>query len=171
MRDGYTRLGKSAHWVILLLCILQFPTAKAIQRTHMGHPFGIKPSDLDLFLHQVHLYSGWIVGGLAFLLLIQRIRRRAPLLPDGMRRWQRATAHTGHLLLYACLAALVVTGTVTSYFSGSFAAPHRILTKIGMVLVGVHVVAAAWHQFVRRDALMWRMVPLLGRRPPRPPLS
>ena len=52
------------HWMVLILCIIQVPTAWAIQRTHMAHLF-LKPKPFDLFLHQVHAWSGWLIMALA----------------------------------------------------------------------------------------------------------
>ncbi len=150
---------KVAHWAILLLSILQFPTARAIQRTHLQHnPFGVV-SQFDLFLHQVHAWSGWIIGGLSAVMLLQRLRGKTPPLPAGMRRWQVSASVAGHILLYATLASLVVTGTGAMYLWQGFAPIHTTLLWIGVTLVVAHVLAALWHHFVRRDGLLWRILP------------
>jgi cytochrome b561 len=159
----YSTFAKLAHWTILVLAVIQFPTAQAIQRTHVQHPFGLVPSPLDLFLHSVHAWSGWVIGLLALVLLVQRLRGMAPPLPAGMRPWQARLSKLGHLLLYAVLAGLVITGTGAMYLWSGFRPVHEVLLWCGVALVTLHVAAALWHQLVRRDGLMWRLMPTPGR--------
>lgn len=156
---NYSPVQKAAHWLIVLLSLSQFPTAWAIQRTHVGHPFGIRPAPLDLFLHKVHAWSGWTILLLAIVLLMLRVVRGAPDLPRDMTRWQRWLAHAGHFLLYAGIVVLVTTGTGAMYLSQRFAPVHLLLVKFGITLVLLHVAAAIWHQAIRRDGLLWRMMP------------
>jgi cytochrome b561 len=155
----YSFMQKAAHWVLLGLCISQFPTAYAIQRTHMAGPFGIKPAPLDLFLHKVHAWSGWTILALAIALLAVRLVRGAPALPHGMSAWQRWLAHAAHAGLYGFILALAVTGTGAMYVARGFAPIHIALTKFGIALVLLHVLAVIWHQVVRRDGLLLRMMP------------
>ena len=155
----YSFMQKAAHWVLLGLCISQFPTAYAIQRTHMAGPFGIKPAPLDLFLHKVHAWSGWTILMLAIILLAIRLVRGAPALPHGLSVWQRWFAYTAHASLYGFILALVVTGTGAMYVARGFAPIHITLTKFGIALVLLHVLAVVWHQIIRRDGLLLRMMP------------
>ncbi|MFA6264233.1 MAG: cytochrome b/b6 domain-containing protein [Pseudolabrys sp.] len=155
----YSFMQKAAHWVLLGLCISQFPTAYAIQRTHMAGPFGIVPTPLDLFLHNVHAWSGWTILLLAIFLLAARMVRGAPELPSGMSAWQRWSANVVHGSFYGLVLALAVTGTGTMYLTRTLAPFHIILTKLGIGLVIAHVLAVMWHQFVRRDGLLLRMLP------------
>ncbi len=55
--DGYPLVHRVMRWAVLVLCLVQVPTAWAIQRSHMAHLFP-KPRPFDLFLHQVHAWSG-----------------------------------------------------------------------------------------------------------------
>lgn len=164
----YSTFAKLGHWTILVLAVGQFPTAQAIQRTHVQHPFGLAPSRFDLFLHSVHAWSGWIIGLLALVLLVQRLRGMAPDLPADMKPWQVRVSKLGHFLLYAVLVGLVVTGTGAMYLWSGFRPVHEVLLWSGVALVVLHVAAAVWHQFVRRDGLIWRILPQLGPRTGQP---
>ena len=157
--SSYSAVQKTAHWLIVFLCPSQFPTAWAIQRTHIGHPFGLRPAPLDLFLHKVHAWSGWAILLLAMILLALRLFRGTPEHLHGTIAWQRRLAHVTYFFLYAGIIALVVTGTGTMYFSQRFAPVHILLVKFGIALVLLHVAAAVWHQAIRRDGLLWRMLP------------
>lgn len=157
--SSYSPLQKAAHWLIVALCLSQFPTAWAIQRTHMAPMFGLRPAPFDLFLHKVHAWSGWTILMLAILLVTLRFLRGAPDLPAGMAVWQRSVARVAHFCLYAGVVALAITGTGAMYLSGRFAPIHIALIKIGIGLITLHALAVLWHQFVRGDALLLRMLP------------
>lgn len=125
----------------------------------MGGPFGIKPAPLDLFLHKVHAWGGWTILMLAIVLLAARFVRGAPALPPGMSAWQRWLAYVVHAGLYAFILALAVTGTGAMYVAREFAPIHIALTKFGIALVILHMLAVIWHQIVRCDSLLLRMMP------------
>lgn len=154
-----TILRMAAHWAILLLCVVQFPTSAAIHRTHQVNPFGLPPAPFDLVLHKVHALSGWTILALAGGLFVLRLSGRLPPLPEPMPSWQRTVALSVRLAIYATLAGLAVTGTATMYLSQDFAPVHRLLVKLGIGLVGLHTLGAFWHQWVMRDRLIDGMLP------------
>ena len=125
----------------------------------MGHMFGIKPREMDLLLAAVHEWSGWLILILVMALLVSRTLHGAPSLPDGMYFWQRWAAHFVHAAIYLGLLALVASGAGAIYLNGRFAFPHIALAKVGIGLLAIHVAAALWHQIIRRDRLLDRMLP------------
>lgn len=163
--QDYSACQKACHWVIALLCVAEFPTAGGIQRSHIGHVFGIKAPAIDLFRAAAHEWSGWLVLALVVVLLSTRIFRGAPSLPAGMRLWQRVAAYLVHATIYLGLLALVASGVVAMYFDGRVAFLHIALAKVGIALITIHVAAALWHQIIRRDGLLERMLPARARGP------
>jgi len=155
----YSALQKVAHWLLLGLCITQFPTAYAIHRTHEASHRGDVPAPFDMFLHQVHAWSGWTILLLATALLAARFVHGAPKLPDGMTAWQRRIAHAAHAGLYGLILALAVTGTGAMYVWRGFAPVHVALLNAAIALVSLHVAAVIWHQMIRRDGMLLRMLP------------
>lgn len=158
-RARYTRLQMASHWGLALLCVLEFPTAAGIERAHLGHPFGIKPSSFDVFLAGFHEWAGWIIIVLTVTLLLARILQGAPKLPAGMSFWQRLLAHGAHVAIYLCLVALVATGGIAMYYSARLAVLHITLSQIGIGLISLHLAGVVWHQFFRRDGLLKRLLP------------
>jgi cytochrome b561 len=156
---GYSPLQKASHWGLALLCVAEFPTAGGIQRGHLGHAFGIKPSTIDSLLATAHEWAGWLILVLGALLLFSRVFHGAPKLPHGMRFWQRALAYMGHSTIYLGLFALVASGAAAMYLSGRLAFVHIALSQIGVALISLHLVAVFWHQLVRRDDLLERLMP------------
>jgi cytochrome b561 len=119
---------------------------------------------------RIHL----IVGLLAAALVVSRImmRRRLPAPPPVA--FERL-AHAGHvalnvtvLLLAASGAGLMVqSGALDAVFGSGTLPPdftvfalrkvHGLLSRLAMGLVGLHVVAALYHQIVLRDRLLGRV--------------
>jgi cytochrome b561 len=155
----YSAFQKVTHWTLAILCVFEFPTALGIQRAHIGHAFGIKPPTRDFLMAIGHEWAGWLILGLAALLLAMRFLRGAPKLPSDMRNWQRLLAHANHIALYLGVFALVGSGVAAMYVSGRFVFVHIVLTKLGVALVSLHLMAVLWHQLFRRDDLLERLMP------------
>ena len=100
-------------------------------------------------------------------------------MPASLRLLSRAT----HFLLYAILIALPLLGWInanargwTVWFVGVIPLPalvpsgsswggqmgdvHMIVAYVLLGTAGLHVLAALYHQFVLRDALLSRMLPI-----------
>lgn len=155
--DGFFLVHRLMHWTVLVLCVVQVPTAWAIQRTHMAHVF-MKPRPVDLFLHQVHAWSGWTILGLVLTQLVLRSAYGRPTPVHGMSMRARIMAGLMHAALYGVLIALPVTGTIAMYVTFRIAPLHSLLSWTLLVLVVLHVAAAFWHHFWRRDDVLWRMI-------------
>ncbi|WP_173043008.1 cytochrome b/b6 domain-containing protein [Bosea sp. ANAM02] len=144
------------HWSVPVLCIAQVPTSWAIQRTHLAHGF-TRPNPFDLLLHQVHAWTGWLITGLALVLIALRYIHGRPSL-EGLSPLERWTATGVHVALYGLLLLLPFTGTVAMYLSFRAAPLHRLLSWTLLVLALVHVAGALWHHFHRRDDILRRML-------------
>ena len=180
----YTRTAIVLHWLTLLLVVCGF----SLGRWMVGLP--IAPRTLSIYA-----YHKWI-GITVFLVTIARLAWRfahpMPLLA-AMPRWQRRAAATSHVLLYALLVAIPISGWSYSTASGVqvvylglvalpdlvpkdkalaafLKAVHYTLNFTLVALVLVHAGAALKHRFVDRDLALWRMLPT-GPRPDKEPLS
>lgn len=117
-----------------------------------------------------------VLGALAAALAIARVllRRRNPQPPAVVaERWARL----GHMGLNFLVLLLAVSGVVLALQSGVLAAVlgtaplpasledwtlrkvHGLLSRLLMVLVVVHVLAALYHQWIVKDDLLLRMRP------------
>ncbi len=68
-------------------------------------------------------------------------------------------AQATHIVFYAALVALPITGALAYYFDMHLMGDiHELGKPLLIVLIALHVLAALWHQFVRRDGLLMRMV-------------
>ncbi len=150
----YLALQRYLHWAVVLLCLLQVPTAWAIERTHS--PL-LPPTAVDLFLHRIHAWSGWIILTLALAQVALRYVHGVPFLSAHAPPIVRWGSKLGHTVLYGLLFALPVTGTGAMYVSSAFAPFHRLLSWTLLATVIVHVAAALCHHFIRHDDVLLRM--------------
>jgi cytochrome b561 len=130
----------------------------------------------------LHFWAGLVV----LLLLAPRLhlRRRsgAPPVTPALPRWESGLAGLTHLALYVFLLAQPVLGVLILWsegrgipvpFSGIVIPPlfapgaavedvaedaHKLLATVFYGVIGLHVLAAAYHRWVRRDDVVQRML-------------
>jgi cytochrome b561 len=170
----YGVVSRLFHWVTVLLVLVMIPVGltmiQAIPR----------PVQDPLFI--LHKAIGPIVFVVVVLRLIWRAFNPPPPLPADMPRWQRIAARTVHALLYVCLLVMPITGYVRVTTGGFpleflqalgipplfaknepvgevFSTIHAITVTLLLILIAMHVGAAAYHGLVRRDGVFSRMWP------------
>jgi cytochrome b561 len=165
------------HWVTAIAIVI----AVAVMFVHDA----MEARPWRQFLLEMHRQLGLLVlVGAAVRILIRLTHGLADHAPD-MAPLLRWAAQVAHLLMYGVLIALPLLGwAVTNAhginltFLGSVPLPklltadseladtlsdyHVWLAWSLLALVVMHVAAAAWHHFVRRDAVLRAMLP--GRR-------
>lgn len=119
------------------------------------------------------------LGSIVLLLTLLRIlwwvvADRHPDAPADQPKWQVRTAQLVHFGLYALLLLMASSGITTLLLSGAVPTilaggpvpdlselipriAHGVMSKLLLALFVVHVGAALYHQFVRRDHLLARM--------------
>lgn len=166
------------HWTVAALVLVQLPLGWAAVAWRMS------PLKLDLFVW--HKSIGLVVLVTMVMRLLWRIvdARRPP--PRGPA-WSRRAASTVHAALYGVLFALPLSGWIINSAANvpfrifrvvplpAIVAPdkaladaasraHLLLLVVLVALLAVHVGAALWHQRVRRDDVLARMLPTRGSR-------
>jgi cytochrome b561 len=178
----YTRVAIILHWVMAVGI-----AALASMGLAMTH---LKLEPMQLFqLYQLHKSIGITVLLAAFLRLAWRLSHRSPDLPEAMPAVEKAAAAGGHLLLYALMFALPLTGwalvsvsvlNIPTVLYGILPwpdlpllpaldnkAPAEALLKLVhaygayalLALVAVHTAAGLRHHFIIRDDVLRRMLP------------
>lgn len=170
--NTYGSLAKVLHWgmavlVIALICIGLFMTRQ---------PDG----DPKWALYDLHK----AIGSVVFLVLLVRMAWRhlspPPAMPVSLTPFEQKAAHGAHVLLYAFMLALPVTGYLDSSFGGyhiSFfgffdvpmlfaknetlfeicAAAHSYIGWALTLVVLAHIGAALKHHFIAKDDVLKRM--------------
>lgn len=172
-RDGYTSGAKFLHWLIAVLVAAQFVVAWLMP--HIGRNTRAEG------LVSLHFSLGVLLLAAMLARWIQRLRYPVPLEMPGSPAWERRAAHGLHVAVYV----LLLVGPWLGWASASahdlpvtlFGIPLPALAQPkarwaleagdihtwGMwallALVAVHALAALYHHFVRRDAVLQRMLP------------
>lgn len=178
----YTMVAIILHWMMALgIAAL---TGMGLAIVHL------KLDSMRLFeLYQLHKSIGITVLLAAVLRLLWRLTHRPPELPSTMPALERGAAAGGHLLLYALLFALPLTGWAM-VSSSVFAIPtviygvlpwpdlpifstladkgpveaalkvvHAYTAYVLIALVVLHAAAAFRHHFIIKDDVLMRMLP------------
>jgi len=172
---GYTGLAKLLHWAILGLLAAQFVIAWLMP--------DIKRDTQPDTLINLHLSFGVLILGLAVVRLGWRMKHAAPPPEEGLPPWQVLSARVMHWLLYLLLFVVPILGWINASWRGFpvtlfglFELPKLLATRMPgfrwtgdvhnalanyalLALVGLHVAAALYHHFVRRDHVLQRMLP------------
>jgi len=139
------------------------------------------PRRTQAFWINIHALSGLLLWLLVITRWWWRARHSPPLLPAEASTFSRRLSGPVHELLYALLLVIPVLGIVTFIWHGrvfdfglfrvNFGVQsnraifhpteniHGYLAYTLFALVGIHALAALWHQFIRHDGLLQRMWP------------
>ena len=172
---GYHRPARLMHWIIAGAVLVMIPAGLVMTQDGLT-----RPVQDALFL--LHKNLGVILIPLIALRVAYRLRHPAPPLPASVPGWQRAVARLTHLLLYAALIVMPLSG-LTRVMAGGFPielwemlggsrwsgrsqgiadiakALHRTTGFILIALVVLHMAAALKHALTPRDRVWSRMWP------------
>ena len=175
MNPHYTAIAKGLHWFMALLIFgllaLGFYMAD----------LPLSPEKLQYF--SWHKWAGVTVFFLVWLRLLWRVTHRPPAYPLSMTGTQLLLAHGGHGALYLLMVIIPLSGWLMSSAKGvptvwfgvlplpdllardkelgkQLTELHFALNISLLVLIAVHTAAALLHQFVLKDDILRRMLPV-----------
>jgi cytochrome b561 len=158
---AYDRFSRLLHWAVAVFVLVQFAT---------GWTWGYfeRGSEPRFYLFRTHLFSGYVILVLAVVRVMWRSVSGFPALPAGMGPATALVARATHLLLYTAILVQPLVGIVvtTAYGKTLGRVPNQIHITLAYVIFGLvmlHVAGALWHHFVRRDTVLSRMLPGVGR--------
>jgi cytochrome b561 len=146
----------------------------------LGLLFDHIPRESRPFWINVHGRVGLIYLAAVIARLAWRAGHRPPALPADIGEFSRRASSAAHLL-YVLMLVIPAAGIVAYVWHGrsfdyglfqlNFGVPsnkaifhpaeeiHQLLAYSLFAVVGLHVTAALWHQYVRRDGMLLRMLP------------
>jgi cytochrome b561 len=174
----YTRTAIALHWLLVVALVAQIGFGWFLEDVPRGTP-------ARTIYVNLHKSTGIIIGLIILLRLYWRVTHPAPPLPLTMPAWERVSAKWSHVLLYACMIVMPVSGYVASNFSkygvnffnaiklppwgidssaiyGAFNTTHVITSFVFVTLIAVHALAALRHLF-NHDGAFNRMWPAASR--------
>ena len=173
----YSRTAIALHWLLVVLLAAQISFGWFLEGVERGTP------ERGIYVN-LHKSTGMLLGVLIFFRLIWRLTHRPPAYALSTPAWQRATARWTHVLLYAAMVIMPLSGYLASNFSkygvnffnriklppwgienptayAFFNQTHVITSTIFAALIALHILAALTH-LLKKDGLFSRMWPVRG---------
>lgn len=175
--DHHDAFARTLHWLMAVLILAMLFVGVA-----MVSSITLRPALLAL-----HRPIGIALLVLAIVRLVHRLFRRLPALPDDLPAWQRLAAHASHWALYALMLAMPLVGWAMVSAAGNpvvlwgdvhlpaiaahdpalysvLRSAHAWLARALLAVILLHLSAALYHAWVRRDGVLRSMAPVpLGR--------
>jgi cytochrome b561 len=171
--DTYGTVAKLFHWLVALMLAAQFAIGWLMPHITRNTP--------NQGLVTWHLSIGIAI---LFVLLLRLLWRLAfPVTPDDtLRPWELLVSRLTHAVLYILVVAMVLLGWAAAGFYGwniwllgivplpalaskgaSWAHTagdvHDFVVWVLLGFIALHVVAALYHYFIKRDQVLQRMLP------------
>jgi cytochrome b561 len=170
-------ISKTLHWLIVLLIINQWVIAARADSLPLGAA--------KLQALAWHKSFGMTILALAIVRLVWRWMNPVPTLDDVTRSWEKRLANLSHVLLYALIFAMPVTGWLMSSarnfpvsWFGLFQLPdlvgpdkslyqrmnglHETLFAVLVCVALLHIAGALKHHFIDKNDVLKRMLPFGG---------
>jgi cytochrome b561 len=172
---GFARYDNGAiafHWTMAVLLV----AVGTLGLLHDSWPKGTQT-----FWINIHAIIGLAVWVLVMARFSWRLTHKVPALPTEAGELSRRFSYPVHLLMYLLIFITPILGIITFIWHGrvfdfglfrvDFGVPrnravfhptediHGYLAYALFTLIGIHVLAALWHQFFRHDRILARMWP------------
>lgn len=171
--ERYGLVAQGFHWLIVLLLVGVFVTNSVRESV---------PEDAEAYWRNIHMSLGILI----FLVTIARLGWRRLVPPPEMLdapKWSLLAANLAHVLLNLSTLLIPIFGYLrvaskgyaADFFGveipsiiGDWPFLHEIMEKFFhgepmelflYTLIALHVAAALWHQYVRKDNALHRMLP------------
>lgn len=170
---AYSAFARTLHWLTAVGVLSMIPAGIV-----MGQ---LKGGPLQNFLFDFHRSTGVVLFLVTVVRLGYRLARPPLPLPADVPGWQRTLSSAVHYSLYAILLVNPLLGWIATSayparitvfwlvelppivdknrpFSEAVFEVHSMLGYLAATLVTLHVAAACYHHFIRRDKVLWRMI-------------
>lgn len=165
----YHPLHVTVHWLMFLLVVMMLGVGKFVMP---GIPVD---NPQKPFMLQIHAYIGIFITILLVARLVMLFTTKRPAPADAGNAFLNFLAKAVHFLLYFLLIGMAISGlgmfqqaNLPGIFSGAVPYPrnffvylprmgHGLVSTVLLLSIALHVGAALYHQFIRRDNLFARM--------------
>ncbi|MBL4808322.1 MAG: cytochrome b/b6 domain-containing protein [Rhodobacteraceae bacterium] len=155
---GYSRTQITLHWTIAALIIAQFVGHEGIVASMTAFERGTEVGATDLILTRMHVIFGAVILLLAIWRLVLRLTRGAPAAPDGEAGILKIIAAGTHVVLYAVIFLMPISGLLTWFVSAeTYGIGHEIGKVVMLLIVLLHTVGALYHWLFLKSGVMQRM--------------
>ncbi len=170
--NRYSCFAQAMHWLIALVIFGMFA---------LGLSFDSVPRGTKTWWVNIHTTVGLVLFAFVLFRLFYRIGHKPPPPPQGTSDFIRKAGAASHHLMYLFLIVIPIVGVVAyvwharvfdfGLFKIDFQVAnaksvyepaedlHKYLVFTFMGLVALHFLASLWHHFIKKDGMLWRMIP------------
>ena len=178
-----SRTARFFHWSIVALIVVQAPIG--VYMAYRGNTLKIWDA-VTGGLYTSHKLIGVTILVVVLCRLAYRLTHGTPADEPTIEPWQKIASHLNHWGMYVLLLCVPIAGYIgISLYPaldilGLFSLPgvvepnreasataflvHRLLGRLLVLLVAIHVAAALFHYLIRKDNVLARMLPSLLKR-------
>lgn len=156
---SYSIFQRVLHWTVALLVFFNLLFPDGMNAWHRLIRHGQTPTAAEVSSANIYAYAGILILLLAIIRLVVRWRAGVPAKPVGQSMMSHLAAKIVHLLLYALIFLMPVSGIAAYYFGVNAAGSiHADLMKVVLwAVVAVHVLGALVQHFYFRTDVLRRM--------------
>src|ERR1700759_4502584 len=175
-KSSWGTISRLFHWIlgVAIICMIAYGW-------WMNH---YSPRADRFFYRSIHADIGYLVLLLTVIRLIWRSVNPTPEMPADTPRWLGIAARANHWALYLVTVVVAMLGwamsgarppdkNYASFFgwfnvpqftspdkvaAGAYEDRHILFAYVLLALVVLHIAAAGWHHFIRRDRVAMRML-------------
>jgi cytochrome b561 len=169
---SYGSVAKFFHWLVSALIVLMLI---------FGYLLDDIPKDYQPAAYNLHKLTGLTILALMLLRLVWTLINPKPVLPADTMPWERLSERLVHFMFYFFAILMPLAGWVGAVaarkpphlgnFNFELPIPqdkvlahaafdvHGIVAIVLIVLISIHVLAALYHHFIRKDNILMRMLP------------
>jgi cytochrome b561 len=183
----YTAVAITLHWILAALLVGMVFFGWYMEDLRHGFADGTVPLEDVQQAYNLHKTTGMLVLILSLARLAWRLTHKTPGMPEGMKAWEKLVAKATHAAFYVLMIGMPIMGWISASASELpsflFNNPDLPLPRLPvpqseglhetsgsihgaggwpiLILFALHALAALKHQFVDRDGLLARMIPIL----------
>lgn len=186
--EVYSPTARFFHWLVVALVLVQVPVGAYMAYRGNEMPFKNDKGEIEHGVWDAltnTLYSSHKVLGLTILAVVlarlfYRLSHGAPADEPTILPWQKIASHVSHWALYVLLIVVPVLGYIgISYYPAlevfgvklpavtpanedtakTVFEVHGFLAWTIVAIASVHIAAALYHHFIRKDNVLRRMLP------------
>ena len=170
----YSHRARLFHWWMFGFVALAYLLVNLVDLFERGTP--VRRAVL-----QSHFLAGLVVLALVLPRLLHRLRNVPPPIVPPIANWEVTLSRVTHVLLYAFLLVQPLLGLLTVWLGGrgigipftalQLPSPltenhdlheqlediHVLVGEAFYYIIGLHIVGALWHHFVRHDSTLRRI--------------
>lgn len=172
--DRYSTLSIAIHWIMFILMAAVYASIEL----RVIFPKGSDPRE---FMKMLHFMLGLSVLLLVIIRVYARLTHPTPPIEPALSKSQQLAAGAGHLALYALMISLPILGWLMLSAAGKpipffglelpalieenkalakqLKEIHETLGVLGYYLIALHVAAALYHHYFKKDNTLTRILP------------